>query len=313
MAVEDTYQQVKSIATELRKKILGKIFDSRFDSMLDAIAKSGDISKTIGNAISMSSTKFNVFGSPLKIGHIAGVYPALNSTDNYIITPKWYGDTTRVYVNNRGVDLITIPELVLEPAEIKEIGAKIGKSLGYSVYIYEEYKDEHASIYDIYDWKYGYILPTSILYMGYSRYEMAGSVSAPVPVDITAMLASVYEGKVIKDAYYRCWNADGYYIEFNKPGVLRVMCYIFTDCNIALYPVDDPVSKATTIYAPVIAVVFYISGASGFRLKITNVGELELTNDIVWDSFAFFGAYSPFLNRVKIGENVEIWAMSGSC
>lgn len=313
MAVGDTYQDVKSKAIGLRKKILNKIFDSRFDSMLDAIAKSGDISKTIGNAISMSSTKFSVFGSPMKIGHIAGTYPTLYSTNNYIITPKWNGDTTTVRVNNTNVDLITIPELMLEPAEIKEIGAKIGKSLGYSVYIYEDYKDGHASIYDVYDWKYGYILPTSILHVGYYRYEMTGSVSAPVPIDITTMLASVYPDKVIKDAYYRCWNADGYYIEFNKPDVLKVMCIIFTDCNIALYPIDDPITKATTIYAPVIAVVFYISGASGFRLKITNVGELEITDDILYDTFAFFGAYSPFLNRVKIGENVEIWAMSGSC
>lgn len=314
MGVNDTYQTVKTKAMNLRKKIMDRIFDSRFDSMLDAIDKSSEISKIIGNRINMAGSTFNAFGKPLKICYPNIVSPSLISTDDKAITPKWNGQLITRRVNNVDVTLLPVPELDVNPADILTIGKKIGKSVGYSVYIYEKLNEANMNVYDIHDWEYGYILPTSVLSMGYGRYEITGgAVVAPLPIDITSMLAGVVVDSVFREAYYRCWYGDGYYVEFYRPNVVKVMCNIFVDCNITLYDKDKPTEKLTSIYAPVIVRIFEIVNADTYSLRITNVGELKIESDILWDAYAFFGNYSPTLNRVKIGESCSIYKMSGSC
>lgn len=316
MAIDETYGTVKTIATSLRQKILNKIFDSRFESMISAIKTSADIAKDIGENIQLSNTQFLAYGDPLKIAHISSISPNVNSVEDKIITPVWEGNTDTVTVNNQEVELISIPELELTPPELAELSANVSKVLNYTVFIVEPFNESRTSYYDVYDWSFGYILPDEISAGYYEIFIMTeGYIRAPIPVDITSLLASSL-GENILEAYYPCWRGVYYIITFRVDDDLALGIDIYLDCNITIYDPNDG-TKLGVIYSPLIVNTWGINYNilhEDSKLRITNLADLPINVLSEGDVYAFFGAYSPVVNCVKIGTGTYILTgFSGRC
>ena len=192
MSVHAKYNQIKQKAQNYRSTILSKIYQSRFNTMLDAFTKSSQITSTINSLISLTVNKFNVFGNPIYLIKPSGSTANPNSSRMTYVRPYWTGSLSYGNIENVNEPYIPIPEFALNIPSTPDVSGAIKTNieiLSRKVFLKEPFRPASRQYYNAFDLDYGYVYPDTIIYIGhFENINISNPKTLNAWADVSSML-----------------------------------------------------------------------------------------------------------------------------